>query len=82
MLTPSTRTRPSAPVKRQRRSNRAPRGASPTHVRASSAILADVSPEVRLGPVLQRQDGLVTLAQAVYLGVSVRTNPAISPAGP
>lgn len=30
-------------------------------------------PEVRLGPVLERQDGLVTLAQAVGLGVSART---------
>jgi putative AbiEi antitoxin of type IV toxin-antitoxin system len=32
-----------------------------------------VSAEVRLGPVLQRQDGLVTLAQALDLGVSART---------
>ena len=36
-------------------------------------MLAAVPPEVRLGPVLQRQDGLVTLAQAVDLGVSART---------
>jgi very-short-patch-repair endonuclease len=32
-----------------------------------------VPPEVRLGPLLQLQDGLVTLAQAVELGVSART---------
>ena len=35
--------------------------------------LAAVRPELRLGPVLQRQDGLVTLAQAVDLGMSART---------
>jgi len=29
--------------------------------------------ETRLGPVLERQDGLITLAQAVDLGVSART---------
>jgi very-short-patch-repair endonuclease len=32
-----------------------------------------VPPEVRLGAVVARQDGLVTLAQAVELGVSART---------
>jgi predicted transcriptional regulator of viral defense system len=32
-----------------------------------------MSPERRLAPVLVRQDGLVTLAQAVDLGVSART---------
>ena len=36
-------------------------------------MLAAVQPEVRLGAVLERQDGLVTLAQAVDLGVSART---------
>jgi hypothetical protein len=32
-----------------------------------------MSPEGRLAPILLRQDGLVTLAQAVDLGVSERT---------
>ena len=32
-----------------------------------------MSPEARLAPLLVRQDGLVTLAQAVDAGVSPRT---------
>jgi hypothetical protein len=36
-------------------------------------MLAVMPAEVLLGPLLQRQDGLVTLAQAVDLGVSPRT---------
>jgi hypothetical protein len=38
-----------------------------------SLILGRMSPEGRLAPVLLRQDGLVTLAQAVDLGISART---------
>jgi very-short-patch-repair endonuclease len=39
----------------------------------SSSILGAVPAEVRLAPLLERQDGLVTLAQAIDLGVSART---------